>query len=181
MKLKSDSASGYRLSAVATLSAAVAGITSLAGILQLRVTEMRSRPLIEVRELPGQNWPHEWLAGAQSVRELQAAAVMEWLNVVLMLLGVIVLIAGISSLIALFAHATARRYEVALSAVVGASHKQLRRKQLRSAAINAGIALAIGVTAGMSVAWVANASWPHVSIPIAPLAWIVLSVVCASG
>ena len=180
MKLKADSASGYRFSALATLAAAVAGITSLSGILRLRVTEMRSTPLIEVANIPADSWPNDWLPIAQSVRELQANAVVEWLNVVIALLGVIVIVAGISSLIALFAHATARRYEVALAAVVGASQKRLRKEQLRNATVNAGAALAIGLTIGTAIAWVANRTWPQVRLPIAPLAWIVVSVITAS-
>ena len=168
MKLRADAASGYRLSAVATLSAAIAGITSLSGILRLRITDLRSASVVGLDGVPGGNWPQQWLGGAHTARSLQASAVAEWLNVVLAMLGAIVLIAGISALIALFAYATARRYEIALSAVVGASRRDLRRQQLSRACTNAGIALLIGVTAGLLVAWVAHSTWPQATLAMAP-------------
>lgn len=177
--LKADSASAYRAAAVATLSAAVAGITLLSGLLQLRLAGLHVRPLIAIEMLPSGRWSNSWLPSARSAAELQSAALTEWLRLVVVLLLIILIISAISALIALFAHATARRYEIALSAVVGATRAQLTRLQLRNAAVNAAWACSAGISIGLLAAYSANRAWPHVSEDIEPLAWIVISAVFA--
>ena len=181
MRLRADSASGYRVAAVATLAAAVAGVTMLSGILRLHTSGLRTSPLIAVEGVPEASWPHTWLGGAQSAAQLQAAAVAEWLNVVLALMLALLVFAGVSALIALFAHATARRYEVALSAVVGAARAQLTALHLRKAGTNTAVALAVGLPVGLTAALIANRMWPHAAEPVSVFAWIVLSVAFAAG
>ncbi len=181
MPHQADSASGYRVAAVATLAAGVAGLTMLAGVVRLRIPALRARPLIAVEPLPAPSWPHTWLGAMQSAQQQQGAAVAEWLNVVLALLIVLLIFAAVSALIALFAHATARRYEIALAAVVGAARAQLRAAQLRNAALNTFLALIVGLPAGLAGAVVANRSWPHVAAAVSPTLWIVLSVLFAGG
>ena len=61
MRLKADSASGYRFAAIATLASAVAGITMLAGIVQLRVPDLTTRPLVQPEPVPDPGWPQQWL------------------------------------------------------------------------------------------------------------------------
>jgi hypothetical protein len=157
LRLRADSATAYRFSAVATLAAAVAGITMLAGLVRLRLFDGSTRSLI-------------------SIDAIQDAAVLEWLNVVLALVVTLLVMAAASALVALFAHATTRRYEVALRAVVGATRKRITREQLRKAAANVAITLAVGVPLGLSAAWLANRTWPAVSTGPRPVEWIALSV-----
>ncbi len=177
MSLKADSASGYRFAAVATLASAVAGITLLAGILELQLFGLHLRPLIQVDPLPLAAWPHHWLDAAQSAQALQATAVQEWLGVVGVLLATIVVLAGISALIALFAHASARRYEVALAAVLGASRAQLTLAEMQKAAVNAGAALVVGIAVGLFGAWLAAHTWPQVSAGWSVGGWLAVSIV----
>jgi ABC-type lipoprotein release transport system permease subunit len=176
LRLQRDSASGYRFAAIATLSAAAAGITLLSGLLQLRFLDAAASALIAANPIPDPTWPHVWLGAAQTPRALQAEAINEWLLTVVALLFTIMLLAGISALIALFAHASARRYEIALSAVVGASRKQLTALHLRKAAVNAGAALAIGASIGLAGAYIANRTWPHEAAPVHAGAWLLISM-----
>ena len=172
MKLGADSASGYRFAAIATLASAVAGITMLGGIVQLQATRLTARPLIAVEGLPGGGWAQHWLHSARTAQQQQNAALVEWLNVVLVLALTIVIMAAASALIAHFAHATARRYEIALRAVVGATRSHIRGEQLRKAAINAAIALAAGVSVGLLGAVAANQAWPHEKLDIVAGEWV---------
>ena len=181
MQLRADSASSYRWAAIATLAAAAAGITLLSGLLELRLSALRLVPLLAVNALPDPSWPNTWLAAAQTASQLQNQAINEWLEVAGALLATILLIAAISALVALFAHATARRYEVALSAVVGASRTQLTMLQLRKAALNAGVALVAGVTIGLLGAYIANAAWPDSSAGVRPLGWMLLAFIFCCG
>jgi putative ABC transport system permease protein len=176
LTLKPDSASGYRFAAVATLASAVAGITLLSGILEPRWVGFGLRPLIQIEAIPDAHWFNNWLAGAQTARVQQADALQEWLGVVGILLFIIVALAGISALIALFAHATARRYQIALAAAVGASRAQLTVEQLRSAVLNAGIALLVGVPIGLAGAWLVSSSWPHTRSGMSATGWLLLSL-----
>jgi putative ABC transport system permease protein len=181
VRLQRDSASGYRFAAIATLSAAAAGITLLSGLLQLRVFDPATKTLIAANPIPDPTWPHVWLGASQTARSLQAEAINEWLLTVVALLFTIMLLAGISALIALFAHATARRYEIALSAVVGASRKQLTALHLRNAAVNAGVALLIGAAIGLTGAYIANRTWPHEAAPVSAGAWFLVSMMFCCG
>ena len=181
MRLRADSATGYRFTAIATLSAAAAGLTLLAGLLDLQLFRLTVTPLIHATDVPAPTWSNTWLSAARPAPMMQAEAIREWLQVIAMLLSSILLIAGISALVALFAHATARRYEVALSAVVGASRSQLRNVQLRMAAMNATVAVLIGVSVGLLSALVANRTWPASASPIAPAGWLAFSVVFCGG
>ena len=181
MRLRADSATGYRFTAIATLSAAAAGLTLLAGLLDFRILNFRFKPLISVTDVPAPTWSNTWLSAARPGPQMQAEAIQEWLQVIAMLLWSILVIAGISALVALFAHATARRYEVALSAVVGASRNQLRNVQLRMAATNAAVAVVIGISIGLVSAVVANRTWPASASPIAPVGWLVLCVIFCGG
>ncbi len=181
MRLRTDSATGYRVAAIATLAFAVAGITMLAGILQLNLASARTTPLIGVDPIPAPSWPQQWLGAMRSAQTLQNAAVVEWLNVVLATLLTILILAAVSALIALFAHATARRYEVALRAVVGATRRRITVEHLRKGVANAAIALVIGVPIGLSAAVVANRSWPADSLGVHPVAWLFVSVCFAAG
>src|SRR5688500_12263212 len=176
VRLKSDSASGYRFIAIATLSAAAAGITFLAGLVDVQLN-----PLIALRPLPDADWSQVWSPNAISATHVQAAAIDEWMRAVLGLLAVILIIAGANALVSLFAHASTRRYEVALAAVVGASRRQLARDQLKHAALNAGAALGLGVSAGLAAGWVGQLLWPHIPRGLAAAAWIAASVLfCAT-
>ena len=181
MTRRADAATGYRVAAVATLAAAVAALTMLSGIVRLDVATLRTTSLVAVEPWPAPDWPHRWLAAAQTAQQQQGAAVAEWLNVVLALLLALLVFAGVSALIALTAHATARRYEFALAAVVGASRRQLTTLQLRKAASNALLALLVGLPSGLAAAVLANRSWPHVASAVSPLAWLLLSVLLAGG
>ena len=181
MRLRADSASGYRFTAVATLAAAAAGITLLAGLIELRLSDLVLRPLIAVRDVPAPSWEATWLSAARMAPDIQATAVQEWLTVIGILLLSILTIAGVSALVALFAHASARRYEVALSAVVGASRRQLTWTQLRQAGQNAGIALLVGGVIGVAGALLANRTWPNSAAPAAPAGWLVVSVLFCGG
>lgn len=181
MSLRADSASGYRSAAIATLAAAVAAITMLSGIVRLRFGELRTTPLLTVEPLPSADWPHTWLGAMKSARVLQAEAVAEWINVVLAMLLALLVFAGVSALIALFAHATARRYENALAAVVGASRAHLTRLQLRKAGANTAVALLAGLPIGLVAAVVANRSWPHAHEDLSAFSWMMLAVVFASA
>src|SRR5688572_21324449 len=166
MRLQRDSASGYRFAAIATLSAAAAGITLLSGFVQLRMLRPGAAPLITVKPIPDPTWENTWLGAAQTARTLQTEAVAEWLQMVVVLLLTILLLAGISALIALFAHATARRYEVALSAVVGASRRELTALHMRKAGVNVIVALVTGMAIGLPGAYIANRTWPHDASPV---------------
>jgi ABC-type antimicrobial peptide transport system permease subunit len=177
LRLRADSASGYRFAAIATLAAAVAGITLLSGMLELQLSALRSVPVIGVESIPGPTWPNVWLGATRSAAFLQSAAMHEWLNVVLALLLTILILASISALIALFAHVTARRYEVALFAVVGATRARITREHLRRAALNAAIALVIGVPIGLVAGQIAHRAWPQVSKEMSASGWIMVSAV----
>ena len=72
MPHQADSASGYRVAAVATLAAGVAGLTMLAGVVRLRIPALRARPLIAVEPLPAPTWPHTWLGAMQSAQQQQS-------------------------------------------------------------------------------------------------------------
>lgn len=181
MRLRADSASGYRVAAVATLAAAVAGITMLGGIVQLQAIRLTTRPLITAETVPAGGWPQQWLSSARTAQSQQNAAVAEWLNIVLVLVLAIVTMAAISALIGLFAHATARRYETALRAVVGAPRSGIRREQLGKAAANAGIAVAAGVSVGLLGALVANRTWPHERLGVVAAEWVLVSCVFATA
>ena len=181
MRLRKDSATGYRIAAIATLACAVAGITMLAGFLQLQVGRASTRPLISLDPIPAASWPQQWLGAMRSAQTLQNAAVVEWLNVVLALILTILIMAAASALIALLAHATARRYEVALRAVVGATRHRIATEHLRQAVANAAIALAVGVPLGCTAAVIANQSWPAVRLGVQPASWIVVAVLFAAG
>jgi hypothetical protein len=181
VRLRHDSASGYRFAAIATLSAAAAGITLLSGLLDLRFIHPLLRPLIAVDAIPAPSWPNHWLGAAQSGHALQTEAVAEWLQVVLALLFTIMVLAAVSALVALFAHATARRYEIALAAVVGATRGQLTALHMRKAAVNAAVALGIGIAIGLACAYVANRAWPHRSDAVSAAGWILLSALFCAG
>ena len=181
MRLRADSASGYRFTAVATLAAAAAGITLLAGLIELRLADLAWQPLLSINQIPAPSWHQKWLGAVETAPMQQAAAVREWLQVIVALVFSILLIAGVGALVALFAHATARRYEVALSAVVGASPRQLRGTLLRQASMNAGTALLIGCTAGLILAVIANRAWPDAASFAAPIGWLIASVVFTCG
>ncbi|HEY0305022.1 MAG TPA: FtsX-like permease family protein [Longimicrobiales bacterium] len=180
MRLRADSASGYRFAAIATLAAAVAGITLLAGIVQLRLPDLATRPLLAPNPIPHATWPQRWLESMRSAELLQNTAVAEWLNVVLALLLTIVIMAGVSALIALFAHASARRYEVALRAVVGATRARIRAEQLTKAAVNVAIAVAVGVSIGLIAAVGAHRAWPHQKLGAIAGEWVLVSMAFAA-
>lgn len=169
VQLRADSASGYRFTAIATLSAAVAGLAFLSGLLDVQL-----RALIAVRALPSAEWSHHWSRTALEALTVQAFALDEWLQLVLVLMVSVLLLAGVSALVSLFAHATARRYETALAAVVGASRRQLIRAQLRQAAVNAGFAVLLGAPIGLAAAFIAQRSWPHHSQGMSALAWLAM-------
>ena len=69
MRHRADSATGYRVAAVATLAAAVAALTMLSGIVRLDVTPLRTTSLVAVEPWPAPDWPHRWLAAMQSAQQ----------------------------------------------------------------------------------------------------------------
>lgn len=160
---RTDSASGYRYSAIATLAAACAGITMLSGVSNIGMTPLPTAFTA---------WPRT----AASIQSWQHAAINDWSSVVYVLAATLLAIAAINALVALFAHATARRYEVALSAVVGATRRDLMLVQLRNAAVNAGAALLLGLPIGLLCAIVANRTWPQVSHGIGASLYIAGSI-----
>ena len=175
MQLRADSASGYRFTAIATLSAAVAGLAFLAGLLDVRL-----RALIALRPLPAADWSGHWSRTALEPLTVQAMALDEWLQLVLVLMVATLLVAGVSALVSLFAHASARRYETALAAVVGASRRALIRAQLRQAATNAGLAMLLGAPIGLTAALVAQRNWPHEARGLHAVLWLVAGTLFCS-
>ncbi len=153
----------------------------LAGLLRLRLLGPSTYALISIDPIPDPTWQHTWLNAMRRATSLQNGAVAEWLNVVLALLLTILMMAGASALIALFAHATARRYEVALRAVVGATRKQITSEHLRKAAANVAIAFACGVPLGLVAAFIANRTWPGIEAGLRAGEWLAVSFAFTAG
>lgn len=170
----------HRASAVTSIATGCSAIVSLAGVFILQLNGGLLRPAVKLDLLPDNTWNGAWLAGAVSASAQQQQAAQQWLHLVLVFGCIAAIAAFANALLALFAHANDRRYEMAVSGLVGASPQQLRSQHLRSSVVNASIGVATGAPIGVALALAIRSYWPgQINTHLSAIEWTLVASVCA--